>query len=60
MDPRRLIQEIPTDALLAMVELLTNGRADPQFVRAAAMDIKRKADDTQLRASSPADDIACR
>lgn len=45
MDPRRLIQEIPTETLLAMAELLTNGRADPQFVRAAAMEIKRTADE---------------
>lgn len=44
MDARKLIQEIPTETLLTMVGLLTNGSADPQFVRAIAMNIKKRAE----------------
>lgn len=45
MDARGLIQNTPTETLVAMVEILTNGRADPQFVRAIAMNIKRMEDE---------------
>lgn len=41
MDARKLIQEIPTETLLLIVGILTNGKADPQFVRAVAMKIKQ-------------------
>jgi hypothetical protein len=44
MDARRLIQEIPTATLIEMVGLLTNGKADPQFVRAIVMDIKLRVE----------------
>lgn len=45
MDARRLIQETPTETLVTMVGLLTNGTVDPKFVRAIAMDIKNYKND---------------
>lgn len=43
MDARGLIQIVSIETLLEIVGRLTNGTADPQFVRAAAMEIKRGA-----------------
>lgn len=46
MTARRLIQIVPTEILLEIVGRLTNGRVDPQFVRAAVVNIKRQMDET--------------
>lgn len=40
MNAREQIRAIPLETLVEMVRLLTNDRADPQFVRAIAMDLK--------------------
>lgn len=56
MDARKLIQDIPVETLISMVGILTNGTANPQFVRAAAMDIKRSI----YQCARRIDDIECR
>lgn len=42
MNAREQIRTIPLETLVEMVRILTDTRADPQFVRAIAMDMKRK------------------
>lgn len=43
MNARKLIQDIPTETLIVMAGLLTNGTVDPQFVRAIALKLKKDA-----------------
>lgn len=41
MDARSQIRAIPLETLVEMVRILAQDRADPQFVRAIAMNIKQ-------------------
>lgn len=54
MNARSYIETIPLETLVEMVRLMTNSRADPQFVRAAALEIKRSYSKTPGASTVPA------
>lgn len=53
MNAHDQIKVIPVETLVEIVRLLTEDRADPQFVRAVAMNLKQIKGDPRLHAAPP-------